>query len=65
MAGARHAADNFNEPSNALVNEAAEMFEEKAIKYIAWSRCMRRLAEVAGMKKVEEVLTDNSGFIKL
>ena len=57
--------DNFNETSNALVNEAAEMFEESAIKYIAWSRCTHRLAEVAGMKKVEEVLTDNNGFIKL
>ena len=56
---------NSYEPSNALVNEAAEMFEESAIKYITWSRCTDRLAEVAGLKKVEEALTDNNGFIKL
>ena len=59
--------DQTAEPSHALINLAAQCVEEGRLRYIDWSRCTSRKAEVESIKEDSTLKmwkTDSTGALK-
>ncbi len=69
LAARLHGIDmtGVNEPSNALVDRVAAMYEANVLRYIPWETCTSKSQEVQADpkdKSVIEFATDNQGFLK-
>ncbi len=69
LAARLHGLDTtgVNEPSNALVDRVANMYETNALKYIPWEVCTSKSQEVQSDPKdkvVVEFTTDAQGYLK-
>ena len=54
---------NLYEPSNTLVDQAADMLET-GWRYIPWSECISRRHETQGLRRMKEFKPDSSGTLK-
>jgi hypothetical protein len=56
---------NELEPSDALVDLAAQQYDDNRLSYIEWSLCTKKAQEINGIKKIAALTSDASGVLKL
>ena len=54
-----------SEPANALVDAAAQMYEDDCLRSMPWGVCTHRLAEVSGERRVEYLAPDRQGYLRV
>lgn len=56
---------NELEPSDSLVDAAAQMYDDNRLSYLEWASCTKKSQEIGGVKKIPCLTFDSAGHLKL